>query len=71
MSLVIHEQRKPKMQPFYWVITFEMHVLGILLGLALTLGPLMLLYLWTNVWTWMSLAATPAGIFMMIRRRSY
>ncbi|MGC6583430.1 hypothetical protein ACPV3A_00470 [Paenibacillus sp. Dod16] len=67
MSLVIHEQRKPKMQPFYWVITFEMHVLGILLGLALTLGPLMLLYLWANVWTWMSLVAIPAGIFMMIR----
>ncbi|MGG4342611.1 hypothetical protein [Paenibacillus lautus] len=67
MSLVIHEQRRPKMQPFYWVITFEMHVLGILLGLALTLGPLILLYLWTNVWTWMSLAAIPAGIFMMTR----
>ncbi|SEL28396.1 hypothetical protein SAMN04488688_103373 [Paenibacillus sp. cl141a] len=67
MSLVIHEQRKPKMQPFYWVLTFEMHVLGILLGLAFTMGPFILLYLWANVWTWMSLAAIPAGIFMVIR----
>ncbi|MFE9279585.1 hypothetical protein ACQKLN_30630 [Paenibacillus glucanolyticus] len=64
MSLVIHEQRKPQMQPFYWVITFEMHVLGLLLSLVLTMGPLILLYLWNHVWSWISLAAIPAGIFM-------
>lgn len=67
MSLVLHEQRKPKMQPFYWVLTFEMHVLGILLGLAMTVGPLILLYYWTNVWTWISLIAIPVGIYMGIR----
>lgn len=33
MSLVIHEQKAQNLT-FYWVITFEMHVLGILLGLA-------------------------------------
>ena len=67
MSLVLHEQRKPRMQPFYWVLTFEMHVLGMLLGLAMTVGPLILLYYWNNVWTWISLIAIPVGIYMGIK----
>jgi len=67
MSLLIREQKKPKMQPFYWVLTFEAYTIGLLIGLGLIVGPVMLLLRWPSVWTWLSLLAVPVGIIMFVK----
>lgn len=67
MSLLIHEQKKPKMQPFYWVLTFEAYTIGILIGLGLIVGPVILLLRWPSVWTWLSLLAVPVGMIMLVK----
>ncbi|GIO93069.1 hypothetical protein [Paenibacillus lactis] len=67
MSLLIHEQKEPKMQPFYWILTFEAYSIAMLLGLGLIVGPVVLLLLWPSVWTWLSLLAVPVGIIMFVK----
>lgn len=67
MSLVIHEQQQRKMQPFYWILTFEMLTFGMLLGIVLAVGPFVLLSLWPSGWMWLTLLAIPVGIIIFIK----
>ncbi|QCT04654.1 putative membrane protein [Paenibacillus algicola] len=65
MSTAIHEYRERKMQPFYWILTFEMMIIGMLLGLALVVGPVILLTLWPSGWMALTLLAIPLGLWMI------
>lgn len=67
MSLVIHEQKQRKMQPFYWILTFEVLTFGMLLGLAMVAGPFVLLTLWPSGWMWLTLLAVPVGLFVFVK----
>ncbi|NMO94509.1 DUF4229 domain-containing protein [Paenibacillus lemnae] len=64
MSTAIHEQRQPKMQPFYWILTFESIIIAMVIGLALIIGPFILLSLWPSPWMWLTLLAIPVGLLM-------
>lgn len=67
MSAIIHEQRQRKMKPFYWILTFEMITLGMLVGLALAAGPLFLLSRWPSGWMLLTLPAVPAGVWIFYK----
>ncbi|WP_052759457.1 hypothetical protein [Paenibacillus sp. DMB20] len=67
MSAMIHKQRQRKMQPFYWILTFEMITLGMLVGLALAVGPLFLLSRWPSGWMLLTLPAVPAGVWIFYK----
>ena len=66
MSLVIQEQQR-RMQTFYWILTFEMLTFGMLLGIAMTAGPFVMLSLWPSGWMWPTLLAIPVGIIIFIK----
>lgn len=67
MSAIIQEQRQPKMEPFYWILSFEVLAIGMLIGLAVAVGPFVLLLLWPSVWMAFTLLAVPLGLWMLIK----
>ncbi|WP_054958067.1 hypothetical protein [Paenibacillus dakarensis] len=67
MSLKIHEHQQPRMQPFYWILTFEMMTIAMLLGIALVAGPIVLLSLWPSGWMGLTLLALPFGLIIFIK----
>lgn len=65
MSKAIREQQQPRMQPFYWIATFEMYSLFFLFGLALAAGPFVVMNQWNNKWLWLLLVLVPFGLWVM------
>lgn len=66
-TTIVLEQRQPKMQPFYWILTFEVFTLGMLIGLALAIGPFILIYLWSSAGMAFTLMTVPLGLWMFIK----
>lgn len=66
-TTIVLEQRQPKMQPFYWILTFEVFALGMLIGLTLAIGPFILLYLWPSVGMAFTLLTVPLGLWMFMK----
>lgn len=62
--ILLHEQRNRRMAPFWWIAMFEMLTFCLLLALALIFGPVILLYYYQNIWTYLSLLLIPAGILL-------
>ncbi|WDH80740.1 hypothetical protein [Paenibacillus urinalis] len=67
MSSVLQELSERKVLPSYWIYIFELYVIGMLLSLSLTAGPVILVLRWPTVWSVISLIAIPAGIFFFIK----
>ncbi|GAB6927640.1 hypothetical protein JCM10914A_16230 [Paenibacillus sp. JCM 10914] len=66
-SYVIHEQKEPQMKPLNWVVNFELCLLGMLLGIAVAIGPLAFVFLWPSIWTMLSLLAIPLGVLVFVK----
>ncbi|WP_435923479.1 hypothetical protein [Paenibacillus sp. DYY-L-2] len=57
-SLLIHERKDRKMEPFYWILTFEVMAFLIVLAVALVVGPVLLIM---NDQAWWGYALLVAG----------
>lgn len=57
-SLLIHERKDRKMEPFYWILTFEVMAFLVVLAIALVVGPVLLIM---NYQAWWGYALLVAG----------
>lgn len=62
---LIHELRQPKIQPWYWILMWEAYFVVVLVGLAMLIGPFLLLYGWRNGWVYASFLLTVPGFFIV------
>lgn len=62
---LIHELRQPKIQPWYWILMWEVYFIVVLVGLAMMIGPFLLLYGWRNGWVYASFLLTVPGFFIV------
>ncbi|WP_138494430.1 hypothetical protein [Paenibacillus pinistramenti] len=66
-SMLIHERKDRKMEPFYWILTFEGAAFLIVLALALVAGPAVLIAYYPAWWSWLLLAAGAGLAFWLVR----
>ncbi|MDQ0172533.1 hypothetical protein [Paenibacillus tundrae] len=59
---LIQEQRR--IQPFYWIFTQIMSGLGMLIALAMIVGPIYLVTIFTEEWLWLTLILLPLGLWL-------
>ncbi|MDU5142312.1 MAG: hypothetical protein E6230_09010 [Paenibacillus dendritiformis] len=62
---LIHELRQPKIQPWYWILMWEVYFVVVLVGLAMMIGPFLLLYGWRNGWVYASFLLAVPGFFIV------
>lgn len=55
-SLLIHERKDRRMEPFYWILTFEVMAILIVLAVAMVAGPIVLLWYYREWWAYALLA---------------
>lgn len=64
MSLVLHEQHERKMRPLWWVLTFGMYVVGLVIGIMMAAGPLVLIALHPSPGAYFTLLTIPLGVYV-------
>ncbi|MGE6230118.1 hypothetical protein [Paenibacillus chitinolyticus] len=62
---LIHERCGRRMEPFYWILTFEALALLLLLGLALAIGPVYLAVTFRHFWSYFSLLLIIPGLWLI------
>lgn len=60
----IHERADRRMEPFYWILTFEVMAFVLALGAALVIGPLYLVYRYQS-WAFLLLILLVPGIWLI------
>ncbi|MFS0840930.1 hypothetical protein [Paenibacillus sp. 1P03SA] len=62
---LIHERSGRRMEPFYWILTFEALTLLLLLALALAAGPVYLAVTFRHFWAYVSLLLIAPGLWLI------
>ncbi|WP_405081227.1 hypothetical protein ACI48J_00655 [Paenibacillus chitinolyticus] len=62
---LIHERCGRRMEPFYWILTFEALALLLLSALALAAGPVYLVVTFRHFWSYMSLLLIIPGLWLI------
>lgn len=68
--LLIHERKDRRMEPFYWILTFEVMAVVMVLALAMMAGPIVLLWYYREWWAY-ALLAVGLGLGMPLARFTY
>ncbi|CAM3415660.1 hypothetical protein [Marinicrinis lubricantis] len=61
----IHVQQQRRMEPFYWILTFEVFTLVLLFGISLIVGPVWLYVVFKSSWLLLLLLLIPIGIWVV------
>lgn len=64
MSEILLEQKERKMRPQWWVLTFSVYVIGLLIGAGLMIGPLFLVVMFPSIGIYLTLLAIPLGVYI-------
>ncbi|MBD7970438.1 hypothetical protein [Paenibacillus gallinarum] len=69
-SLLIHEREDRRMEPFFWILTFEAMAVLIVLAIAMIAGPIVLLWYYPAWWAY-TLLAVGGVLGVLLARFTY